>query len=66
MSDLLFQFVVEGYTAVENVRGSTFLNILGINPTQTTNYIIILDCMYAIFCLASLAIGVVAERRGLR
>ena len=66
VSDLLFQFVVEGYTAVENVRGSTFLNILGINPTQTTNYIIILDCMYAIFCLASLAIGVVAERRGLR
>ena len=63
VSSLLFQFVVEGYTAVENVRGVTFLNILGINPTQTTNYIIILDCMYAMFCLASLAIVLVADRR---
>lgn len=62
VSGLLFQFVVEGYTAVENVRGVTFLNILGINPTQTTNYIIILDCMYAIFCLASLIVVLVAGR----
>ena len=50
VSDLLFQFVVEGYTAVENVRGITFLNILGIDPYQTTDYIIVLDCMYVIFC----------------
>ena len=63
VANLLFQFVVEGYTAVENVRGVTFLNILGINPSQSTNYIIILDCMYAIFCLASLALSVLADRR---
>ncbi len=63
VSGLLFQFVVEGYTAVENVRGVTFLNILGINPTQTTSYIIILDCMYAIFCLASLGVFLMSDRR---
>jgi ABC-type multidrug transport system ATPase subunit len=54
VAGLLFNFVVEGYTAVENVRGATFLSILGVNPNEMTNYIIILDCMYAIFCLITL------------
>ena len=54
VSSLLFNFVVEGYTAVENVRGVTFLNILGVDPSGSTNYIIILDCLYAAFCLLAL------------
>jgi len=54
VSSLLFNFVVEGYTAVENVRGVTFLNILGVDPYGSTNYIIILDCLYAAFCLLAL------------
>ncbi|KAI8112521.1 hypothetical protein M9434_003844 [Picochlorum sp. BPE23] len=51
---LLFNFVVEGYTAVENVRGVTFLQILGIDPFSSTHFIIILDCMYVLFVLLAL------------
>lgn len=45
---------VEGYTAVANVRGVTFLDILGVNVSAMTHYIIILDCMYAIFIIMGL------------
>lgn len=51
MSTLLLNFVVKGYTAVQNVRGTTFLAILGLNPEDMTTYIIILDCFYVIFLL---------------
>ena len=51
---LLFNFVVEGYTAVENVRGVTFLQILGIDPFSSTHFVIILDCMYVLFVLLAL------------
>lgn len=53
-SSLLFQFVVEGYTAVENVRGTTFLGILGVNWSSVTHYVIILDCLYAAYVLLAL------------
>ena len=59
---LLFNFVVSGYTAVENVRGVTFLQILGIDPYSTTNFIIILDCMYAIFAILCLIFSYISIR----
>ena len=54
VSSLLFQFVVEGYTAVENVRGTTFLGILGVSWGSVTHYVIILDCLYAIYVMLAL------------
>lgn len=54
VSSLLFNFVVEGYTAVENVRGTTFLGILGVDASKVRDYIIILDCMYVIYALLAL------------
>ena len=59
---LLFNFVVSGYTAVENVRGVTFLQILGIDPYSSTNFIIILDCMYAIFAILCLIFSYITIR----
>jgi hypothetical protein len=47
---------VEGYTAVQNVRGTTFLQIIGVNPKALTNNLIILDCMYAAFLLLAFAL----------
>jgi ABC-type multidrug transport system ATPase subunit len=46
MVPLLLDFVVEGYTAVRNVRGTTFLNIIGVDPSDLTEYIGILVGMY--------------------
>ena len=37
------------------MRGVTFLNILGVDYSSSTTYIIVLDCMYVIFILAGLA-----------
>lgn len=56
VSKLFFNFVVSGYTAVSNVRGITFLDILGIDYTSMTTYIIVLDCMYILFILAGLVL----------
>lgn len=50
------QMQVQGYTAVQNVRGTTFLEIIGINPKNITHYIIVLDCMYLIFLLLAFAL----------
>jgi ABC-type multidrug transport system ATPase subunit len=55
-SSLLLNFEVEGYTAVQNVRGTTFLDIVGINYNRLTDYVIVLDCMYAIFLLLGFAL----------
>lgn len=54
ISNLLFDFGVAGYTAVQNVRGITFLNIVGINPSDLTRDIIILDCFWVAFLLLGL------------
>jgi ABC-type multidrug transport system ATPase subunit len=57
MVPLLLDFVVEGYTAVRNVRGTTFLNIIGVDPSDLTEYIGILVGMYFGFlALAYLAL----------
>ena len=56
LSSVLLNFEVEGYTAVQNVRGTTFLEIIGINPKNLTGYIIVLDCMYAAFLLLAFAL----------
>lgn len=55
-SSLLLNFEVEGYTAVQNVRGTTFLDIVGINYNRLTDYVIVLDCMYVIFLLLGFAL----------
>ncbi len=55
-SSLLLNFEVEGYTAVQNVRGTTFLDIVGVNYNRLTDYVIILDCMYLIFLLLGFAL----------
>jgi ABC-type multidrug transport system ATPase subunit/ABC-type multidrug transport system permease subunit len=55
-SSLLLNFEVEGYTAVQNVRGTTFLDIVGVNYNRLTDYVIILDCMYVIFLLLGFAL----------
>ena len=38
---------VEGYTAVKNVRGVTFLKLIGIQASDLTRNVIILDCLWA-------------------
>jgi hypothetical protein len=48
MATLLLDFVVRGYAAVQNVRGSTFLEIIGVNMDVTTS-VLVLDAMYVIF-----------------
>ena len=48
MSSLLLNFIVKGYTAVTNVRGSTFLEIIGVTMDVTTT-LIVLDAMYVGF-----------------
>jgi len=55
-SSLLLNFEVEGYTAVQNVRGTTFLDVAGINYNRLTEYVVVLDCMYAIFLLLGFAL----------
>lgn len=54
ISNLLFDFGLAGYTAVQNVRGITFLSIVGINPSDLTRDIIILDCFWVAFLLLGL------------
>ena len=56
LSSLLLNFEVEGYAAVQNVRGTTFLEVIGITPSSLTTYIIVLDCIYAAFVLLALAL----------
>lgn len=56
LSSVLLNFEVEGYTAVQNVRGTTFLEIIGINPKKLTVHIIVLDCMYVAFLLLAFAL----------
>ena len=56
LSSILLNFEVEGYTAVQNVRGTTFLDLIGINADNLTQNIIILDCMYVIFLLLAFAL----------
>lgn len=50
MSSLLLNFVVKGYTAVRNVRGTTFLDIIGIT-LDATKALIVLDAMYFAFII---------------
>ena len=58
MVPLLLDFVVEGYAAVRNVRGTTFLSIIGVDPRNLTEYIGILVGMYFGFLiLAYLALA---------
>lgn len=66
LSTLLFDFTVAGYTAVQNVRGTTFLNIIGINPKDLTNNIIILDCMWVAFLLLAFGLQAWRMRRAVR
>ncbi len=37
---------LDGYAAASNVRGTVFLETIGINPSDLTRDIIILDCFY--------------------
>jgi hypothetical protein len=37
---------LEGYAAASNVRGTVFLETIGINAADLTQDIIILDCFY--------------------
>ena len=37
---------LEGYAAASNVRGTVFLETIGINPNNLTADIVILDCFY--------------------
>lgn len=56
VSSLLLNFVVEGYAAVKNVRGLTFLKIIGVDAGKMTNWIIILDCFYLAAVLLAFAL----------
>lgn len=51
MSDLLLNFVVEGYAAVRNVRGTTFLSIIGVDVEHLTMNIGVLVAFYFAFLL---------------
>ncbi|GAB4823317.1 hypothetical protein N2152v2_010363 [Parachlorella kessleri] len=50
VANLSMDFVLEGYAAVSNVKGLAFLDIIGIDASKITTYIIVLDCLY-VACL---------------
>lgn len=63
VATLSLDFAVQGYAAVKNVRGTAFLDIIGIDVDDLTRNIIILDCFYAGLLLIAAAILLLAMPR---
>ncbi|KDD77010.1 ABC-2 type transporter, partial [Helicosporidium sp. ATCC 50920] len=61
LSDLLLNFVLQGYAAVSGVRGTTFLAIIGVQPDTLWRSVVVLDCLWA----ALLALAVLALYLGI-
>jgi ABC-type multidrug transport system ATPase subunit len=56
VSGLLLKFEIAGYTAVDNLRGSAFLSIIGIDPSALTAYAAALVGFYFFFLALAFAI----------
>jgi ABC-type multidrug transport system ATPase subunit len=56
VSGLLLKFEIAGYTAVDNLRGSAFLSIIGIDPSALTAYAAALVGFYFLFLALAFAI----------
>lgn len=51
MTGIKIDFALEGYAAASNVRGTVFLETIGINASDLTRDIVILDCFYLALAL---------------
>eukprot|EP00887_Chlorella_sp_A99_P006677 scaffold3.g6677.t1 len=56
LAGLTLNFSVEGYASVNGLQGSVFLATVGINPHDLTNWIIVLDCLWAGLMLLAFAL----------
>jgi hypothetical protein len=56
VASLSLNFTLDGYAAVQNVRGTTFLQIVGVDAAALTTHIVVLDCMYAAFLALAFAL----------